>query len=184
MKKIIAFSGSNSSQSINQALINDLAKTINAEQQAATIKVIDIRDYPLPIYSQDIERESGHPAAVKELQAVLFEHDALLIASPEHNGSIPAVFKNTIDWLSRLVKPGKPFFGEEKKPVFLLSASPGAKGGATNLESIAKLMSRWGGDVKGQFSIGKFNTHFGEAGLDEATRAELLPALRQFIEQL
>ncbi len=184
MKKIIAFSGSNSSQSINQSLIRYLAKTFNTEQQAASITVIDIRDYSLPIYSPDAEQASGYPEAAKMLQALLFEHDAILLACPEHNGAMPAVFKNLIDWLLRLVEPGKPFFGDNKKPVFLLSASPGANGGSTNLANLAKLMPWWGGDVKGNISIGEFQSHFGEQGLDAATQAEVLPAVREFIEQL
>ncbi len=184
MKKILAFSGSNSSRSINQSLIKYVVKILNEEQQEVSIDVIDIRDYPLPIYSADIEREKGHPEVVKELQALIFGYDALLISCPEHNGAIPAAFKNTIDWLSRLVKPGKPFFGETKKPVFLLSASPGPNGGATNLTNLAKLMPWWGCDVRGNLSVGKFYDHFSEQGLDEETQEKVLPALREFIKEL
>ncbi len=184
MKKLLAFSGSNSSKSINQSLIKYVAKTLSEEQQEVLINVIDLRDYPIPIYSADIERESGHPEEVKKLQELIFEHDALLISCPEHNGAMPAVFKNMIDWLSRLVKPGKSFFGETKKPVFLLSTSPGPRGGSTSLTNLAHLMPRWGGDVKGEISIGKFYSHFDEEGLDKETSDKVLPPVRQFIQQL
>ncbi len=184
MKKVLAFSGSNSSKSLNQSLINYVAKVLNAEQKEVSIEVIDIRDYPMPIYSIDIEKESGYPEPAKQLQSLVFDHDALLIACPENNGAMPAIFKNMIDWISRMVEPGKSFFGEAKKPVFLLSASPGPNGGSTNLTNLAKLMPRWGADVKGNMSIGKFHKHISDEGLDEETQALVLPAVRAFIQEL
>ena len=152
MKKILAFSGSNNNQSINQNLIHMTASKVTKH----TVTVIDLNNYPMPIYSIEIEAQ-GIPEAVKQLRQVMLEHDALIIASPEHNGSMPAFLKNVIDWLSRAAQPGQPFFGETKKPVLLLSTSSGAGGGATNLNTMATLMPWWGGDVKGIYSLASYN---------------------------
>ncbi len=151
MKKILAFSGSSSSNSINQQLVR------MAATQAATaeVTVIDIRDFPLPVYSIDIEEADGFPDDAHKLKALFSEHDGFLISSPEHNGSMPAIFKNLIDWLSRM--GGKIF---QDKPVLLMSASPGGGGGRTNLANVETLMPWWGGQVVGTFSVGDFHNEF------------------------
>lgn len=151
MKKILAFTGSNHSQSIHQNLIDIAVEKFTKHD----VKVINLIDFPLPIYSLDIEAD-GIPEQVNKLRQVMNDHDALLIASPEHNGSMPAFLKNVIDWLSRVAEPGQPFFGETKKPVLLLSTSPGATGGANNINNMAALMPWWGGDVRGTYSLGSY----------------------------
>ena len=75
MKKILAFSGSNHSESIHQNLINITASKISKND----VTVIDLNDFPLPIYSLDIEA-AGIPEEVKKLRAIMVEHDALMIA--------------------------------------------------------------------------------------------------------
>ena len=75
-----------------------------------------------------------------------------MIASPEYNGSIPAAFKNVIDWISRV---NMKFLGD--KPVLLLSTSPGKNGGATNLAQMAKLLPWWGAQLVENQSFGNFN---------------------------
>lgn len=79
----------------------------------------------LPIYDGDIEA-AGMPEAVTALGAQLAAADGLVIVTPEYNYSVPGGLKNAIDWLSRLKDP-QPFKG---KPTLILSASPGAFGGA------------------------------------------------------
>ncbi len=76
----------------------------------------------IPMYNED-DCENGLPAAVEELRAKIAAADALLIATPEYNLSIPGVLKNAIDWVSR--PPDQPFEG---KPVAILGASPGRSG--------------------------------------------------------
>lgn len=177
MKKILAFSGSSSDQSINQLLVKLAASKVEGE----TVQVIDIRDYPMPLYNPDLEQSKGFPESALKLKQILAEHDALMIASPEHNGSMPAVFKNTIDWLSRMVEPMQPFFGDSKKPVLLLSTSPGPNGGATNLATLANLMPWWGGDVIATYSLGSFFDHFSEGTLSEQTDAEIKEVVERFV---
>lgn len=174
MKKILAFSGSNNSQSINNTLIQILAKKANQ----TTVDIIDLNDFNLPMYGIDVESR-GIPADALRLRAMLNAYDALIIASPEHNGSMPAFLKNVIDWLSR-IRQGAPFFGDEVKPVLLVSASPGANGGATNLKTMAKLMYHWGGDIKGSYSLGSFADKFQNGAFDTSTTAELDALMASF----
>lgn len=178
MKKILAFSASNSSKSINQTLVQLAADKISRHQ----VNIIDIRDFPMPIYSSDIEENEGFPDTAKAVRALFSEHDAFIIASPEHNGSMPAVFKNLIDWVSRLGDMETPMFGGklagDKKPVLLLSTSPGPTGGSTNLANLAQLMPWWGADIRGTYNLGSFYDYFSDAGLHHEKDQEL----REFVQ--
>ena len=164
MKKIIAFSGSNSANSINQQLVKTAAKLVND----AMVEVLDIRDYASPFFSIDLEKESGIPTIIQELREKLNEADGYMISSPEHNGSIPAYFKNMIDWLSRM---DMKVFGN--KPMLLMSTSPGKGGGATNLGNLQKLMPWWGGEVVSTFSLGSFHDKFKDGELGTLELKEL-----------
>ncbi len=152
MKKILTFSGSNSSASLNRKLV-ELAHS-KLETLGSTL--IDLREFSLPIYSIDIEKDTGIPSEVKRLRALFDEHDGFMIASPEHNGMMPAFFKNTMDWLSRI--EGLIF---QKKPVLLMSASPGPRGAAINLENMKNVIPHWGASVvHASFSMGNFYQNF------------------------
>ncbi|WP_282608154.1 NADPH-dependent FMN reductase [Pelagibius sp. Alg239-R121] len=172
MKKILAFSGSSSSRSINQKLVRAAAGHL----EPSNVTVIDIRDYPIPIYSIDIEEGEGFPENALRLRALFSEHDGFLISCPENNSSITVILKNVIDWMSRM--EGKIF---QEKPVVLMSTTPGKNGGRTNLEHMAKLMPWWGGSVVATFSLARFQDTFDvEAGAlrDAEQQAELLAAVK------
>ena len=172
MRRILAFSGSSSSRSINHQLV-----TWAAGQLGCEVTLVDIRDYPLPIYSIDIEEADGIPDNARTLRDMIHAHDGVLISCPEHNGAMPVIFKNLIDWMSRM--DGK-IFGD--KPVLLLSTSPGKGGGATNLKNLSTLVPWWGGIVVDAVSIGGFNdVSDREAGtLRDADKvAEVETALRK-----
>lgn len=151
MKKILAFSGSNSSKSINQALVASAAKLINN----AEVDVIDLRDYDAPIYSQDIEAESGMPERITKLFELISSYDALVIATPEHNGYITAFFKNTLDWLSRVNMKYL-----DGKDVVLLSTSPGGYGGANTVAKLSGTLAYTGANVVSTYSLGGFFDKF------------------------
>jgi len=80
----------------------------------------------IPLYDGDVEATSGVPAAAADLKEAIARSDGLILATPEYNGSIPGVFKNGIDWLSRPGSDIKRVFGS--KPVALFGASPGIFG--------------------------------------------------------
>lgn len=132
MKKILAFSGSLRADSFNQKLVKIAAE--GAREAGAQVTVISLKDFPMPLYDQDIEDASGKPEKAKELKKLFLEHDALLIASPEYNSMISAALKNAIDWVSRADSEDEQmlsaFLG---KTAAILSASPGGYGGARSL---------------------------------------------------
>ena len=151
MKNILAFAGSNSSVSINQQLLENIIGRI----QGHNIEMIKLTDYPLPIYSRDIEVNEGIPENVKKIKALIDSHDALVIAVNEHNGASSAFFKNNIDWLSRL----KRNFLEDKQ-ILLFSTSPGKRGAKSSLEYTRGIFVRFGGKVIESFSFPSFKDNF------------------------
>jgi len=178
MKKILTLSASNSINSINQILLNIVIEKISGHEIAKTY----LRDYPMPMYGIDEETEHGFPKNTLALRDVFAQYDAFIIASPEHNGAMPAVFKNTIDWLSRIADKDHPIFGN--KPVLLLSTSPGPNGGATNLQNLKNLMPWWGADLRGTYSLGSFYDHVKNASLPAQLDSELTQVIDDFVENL
>lgn len=175
MKKVLAFSGSNHSKSINQILVSFAAQKFTKHD----VTVINLNDYSMPLYGIDVQ-EQGFPDSAVQLRELMSGFDALVIASPEHNGSMPVFLKNTIDWLSRLTSPGKPFFGDTVKPVLLLSTSPGGTGGETNIKNMAELMPWWGGDVKSTFSLGGFYDKYTDGKFDQETEQAISDVVSAF----
>ena len=70
--------------------------------QGADVTRISLADYPLPIMDRTSRREKGIPENAFKLARLFAAHDAVLICTPEYNGSIPPLLKNTIDWVSRV----------------------------------------------------------------------------------
>jgi chromate reductase len=154
MKKVLAFTGSNSSKSVNRKLLEYAVKKV----QGLDVTVIDLRDFPAPIYSMDIEEGDGIPAEILQLRELFDRADGYMLSSPEHNGMMPAFLKNTMDWLSRT--EGKIF---QDKPVFVMSTSPGPRGGVTNLGNMETLFPHWGASsVTADFHLGSFYQNFDE----------------------
>jgi chromate reductase len=151
MKKIIAFAGSNSSTSINHALVSHVASTI----ENCDVTVLRLTDYPLPMYSEDIETKEGFPDALSSLAAIIKEADGVLISVNEHNGTISAFFKNVLDWLSRI--DGSYLSGAK---VILLSTSNGGRGGQTALSYLTAYYTRKKVAVVASVSFPSFSENF------------------------
>ncbi len=173
MKKIIAFSGSNSSKSINQQLIHAVAAMV----EKAEVEIISLRDYSAVIYGIDEEESNGFPSAMEALKDKLGEADGFVVSSPEHNGSMPAVLKNTIDWLSRMGR--KVFNG---KPTVFLSTSPGGRGGASVLQHLLAIMPHQGAEVIGGHSVGNFFDKMENGTLKDGEDKEQIAALINQLE--
>jgi NAD(P)H-dependent FMN reductase len=162
MKKILALAGSNHSKSINQQLINFTASLV----EGAEVKVLDIKDWEVPIYSIDMDPDQT-PERITELIQLIQDHDGFIISSPEHNGGTPAFFKNILDWLSRRAKA---VFAQ--KPILVMSTSPGKGGGATNRKFLEHTLPYQGARVVAAYSLPSFyenmkdgkviNEHLGE----------------------
>ncbi len=119
--KILLFAGSLRAASLNKKLVRFSDKILKNKPENDTT-VLDLQSLNIPVYDGDIEA-TGIPAGVLELAKQVEQAEAIIISSPEYNGSISSPLKNTIDWLSR-VKP----MPLTTKPILMLGASPGALG--------------------------------------------------------
>ena len=117
--KILAISGS-----LRKASTNTMALKAAQKLAPAGVEITIVDLSAIPMYNDDV-RAAGEPVSVTDLKAMVKAADAILIATPEYNFSIPAVLKNALDWMSR--PPETPFDG---KPVAILGASPGPVGTA------------------------------------------------------
>ena len=151
MKKILAFSGSNSSTSINSKLLEYTLGLITNHE----INNVDIRDYDMPIYGLDLEAKDGIPQKAHSFAKLLADCDGIVFACPEYNGFMPTAMKNIIDWVSRT---SRPIF--QNKPMLIMSTSPGPRGGSWNLDNMAEGFSYRGAEIKGKFSLASFNDNF------------------------
>lgn len=132
--KILAFAGSTRQDSFNKKVLAIAAE--GARNAGAEVTIIDLRDFPMPLYDGDFEKEHGIPENGKKLMDLMIEHHGFLIASPEYNSSVSGVLKNTIDWVSRPVKGMTPLKAFEGKVACLMSASDGALGGLRGLSAL------------------------------------------------
>jgi len=159
MPKILAFSGSIRRDSWNRKLIQIAVEAARAADGDVTL--IDLADYPLPLYNGDIEDKDGVPDNALRLKALFKEHDALLISSPEYNSSIPPLLKNTLDWVSREWRGESGLVPFQNKIAAILAASPGQFGGMRMLPHLRQILNTLGVLVlPGQFSLPHANQAF------------------------
>ncbi len=130
MATIVGIAGSLRKRSFNAALLKSAAEQA---PPSVTVKIASIAG--IPLYDGDVEAERGVPDQVTALKDVVVAADGLLLVTPEYNNSMPGVFKNAIDWLSRPPKDAGQVFGD--KPVALMGATPGV--GGTRLSQAAWL---------------------------------------------
>ena len=169
--RIAIIVGSNRRASINRALAIALTKL--APQFDFTFVGID----DLPIYGQDIE--APLPPAVARFKDEIAAADGLIVVTPEHNRSIPAVLKNAIDWGARP-------YGQNSwadKPVFVTGASPGAIATALGQHHLRYVLGVLGALVLGGEAYITFKPNLinekGEIG-DESTARFLRGFLDRF----
>ena len=167
---IVGISGSLRQGSLNGMLLHAAAAL---PLQDARIEIATIKG--IPLYDGDLEAASGLPQAVRDLKERIAAADGLLLVSPEYNNSIPGVFKNAIDWLSRPADDIPRVFGN--RPVALLGATPGS--GGTMLAQAAWLqvlrtlgMRFWAGP---RMQLSRAHKIFDESGrlTDEASAKRL-----------
>ncbi len=152
--KILAFGASNSKNSINKKFAAFAAQQITN----ATTEILDLNDFPMPIYSIDDEIEKGVPENAILFAEKIDNADLIIISFAEHNGSYSAVFKNIFDWISRV--PNRTAFGDKK--MFLLATSNGKMGAITVLNSAIARFPYNGGKVIAHFSLPNFSQNFDE----------------------
>lgn len=174
---IIAFAGSNSSKSINYQLVKFTASMVEGYETT----LLNMANYPFPLYSEDYETQKGFSNSMMELRDEIKASEGLIISVNEHNGSPSAFFKNLIDWISRLERK----FLEGKK-IMLMATSPGARGAIGSLEIVQKLLPRFGGEVVVTFSLPSFHQNFdaGKGIMDETLAEQHKNALNTFVSNI
>ena len=139
---VLAFAGSARADSYNAQLLHIAAE--GARSTGAEVTVLNMKDYPLPLFDQDLEQEQGTPENATRLKQLFLDHDGLLISSPEYNSSITPLLKNTIDWVSRSAEGEAPLAAYKGKVAALMAASPGGLGGLRGLVHVRSILSSIG----------------------------------------
>ncbi len=165
--RILAFSGSARRESLNRKFL--AVAVAGAREAGGEVTLINLSNYVLPLYDGDLEDAVGLPENAKKLIAVIKEHDALLIASPEYNSMITPLLKNTIDWCTR--DDVDPFSG---KVAAVISASPGGFGGVRSLVQAQQLLLKLGCHVvPGQCALPQAGKAFDADGKLLDARADM-----------
>jgi NAD(P)H-dependent FMN reductase len=123
MITIVGISGSLRKHSFNAGLLRAAA---DAVPEGCSLSIHSIQG--IPLYNADVEEADGIPPVVSDLKDQIAAADGLLMATPENNNSIPGVFKNALDWVSRPPEDRRRVFGN--LPIGLMGATPGAFGTA------------------------------------------------------
>ncbi len=151
-------SGSIRKASINTKLLAAMA--ILFEQADMETRFLNLADYDMPIYNEDLENEHGIPETTRKLAEDMRACAGILVATPEYNGSLPPLLKNVIDWTSRT---GLEHF---KSPVYGIAATtPGPLSGIMALRELHFILSRLGARiVPTTLGAGNASELFDEAG--------------------
>ena len=142
MPKILAFAGSTCTDSFNKKLMR-IAAT-GAREAGADVTVIDLRDFQMPLYDEDLEIQEGLPSSVSKIKEIMLTNQGFLISSPEYNSSISGVLKNTFDWTSRQGDDESPMSCFKDKVAGIMSASPGGLGGLRGLVHVRAILENMG----------------------------------------
>ena len=138
--KILVIPGSLRSGSLNAKLAAVAAHAL--AQQGAEITRISLSDFPLPIYDGDLQVKSGVPKNAVNLKRMMSGHHGVLIVTPEYNSSVPALVKNTIDWVSRVQDAHESRGQVFRERIFAIaSASGGRLGGTRALAALRLILS-------------------------------------------
>lgn len=175
MTTIIGISGSLRRGSYNTSLLRAAAQLMpsNAQLWIETIAGI-------PLYDGDLEAAEGIPQPVASLKEAVAAADGLLLVTPEYNNSLPGVFKNAIDWLSRPPADIPRIFGG--KPVALIGASPGGFGTILSQNAWLPVLRTLGADLwsEGRLLVSRVQGVFDQSGT--LTDAAIKDRLRDFLD--
>jgi len=138
--KILVIPGSLRSGSHNAKLA--MAAAYEFAQAGVDVTRISLGDFPLPLYDGDLQAKSGVPKNAVNLKRMIGSHHGVLIVTPEYNSSVPALVKNTIDWITRVQDPhearGQVF---REKPFAIAAASASRLGGTRALAALRLILT-------------------------------------------
>ena len=143
MVKILAFAGRARKDSLNKKLLKIAAA--GAEAAGADVTLVDLVDYEMPLFNQDLESEQGMRDKAGEFKRLMIAHDGFLIASPEYNSAFSPLLKTPIDWASRSESDEElPLVAYRGKTAAILATSPGGMGGMRGLVMLRMLLGNLG----------------------------------------
>jgi len=137
--RILFLAGSARKTSFNKTLARAAAQI--ASDMGADATCLDMADYPLPLFCEDLEAEQGIPEHALKLKKMFIQANGFILCCPEYNGSITPLLKNTIDWLSRPNEGEAPLACFKGKVAGLMAASPGSLGGLRGLVHVRAILS-------------------------------------------
>ena len=179
MTTILGLSGSLRSGSLNSSLLRAAVEEMPA---GATLEVGSIKG--IPLYDGDVEAAQGLPAPVVALKERVVAADGLLLVTPEYNNSLPGVFKNAIDWLSRPDADIARVFGG--RPVGVIGASPGGFGTLLSQTAWLPVLKtlRTAAYFGGRLQVSRAGDVFDKSGnlVDDRIREQLKKYLAGFCE--
>ncbi|MGD1848959.1 MAG: NADPH-dependent FMN reductase [Salibacteraceae bacterium] len=176
-KKIIAFGASNSQKSINKKF----AAFTAAQLQGVAVTLLDLNDFELPVYSVDLERQSGVPENALRVSQFIQDSDGIILSLAEYNGLYTSAFKNLWDWMSRL---GNPQIWHHK-PMFLQGTSPSKRPGSNVMKVSQELFPHFGGNIIASYHLPSFNHFFkNDQIVAPEEKAKFQQALQKFQELL
>lgn len=186
MARILAIAGSLRKHALSRRVMKPAVDGIRAA--GGEVTVIDLLDYPMPIYNEDDHARNGFDANALKVQDLLSEHDGLLISSPEYNGSIPGGLKNVIDWTSRKNEKYGVTQVFKNKWGAMIASSPGSFGGLRCLAHLRAVLSIMGVivlpmEIAVTFAAQKFDGD-GEEMTDEKTKQILETLGRTLVEMI
>jgi NAD(P)H-dependent FMN reductase len=180
--KILVIPGSLRSGSHNAKLA--MAAAYEFAQAGADVTRISLGDFPLPIYDADLQAKSGVPKNAVNLKRMIGAHHGVLIVTPEYNSSVPALVKNTIDWITRVQDPHEvraQVFRE--KPFAIAAASEGRLGGTRALAALRLILSACHATVvPNQLALSFADQAYDD--MDRLKKEADIEALRALVRQL
>ena len=117
------------------------------EEAGGSAELLELADYPMPMYDEDEETRSGLPEPVRAFKAKVVAAPGYIVCSPEYNGSLSPLLKNSLDWLSRQGDDPRPRAAYDGKVIGLMAASDGGLGGLRGLVHLRQILSNLGAHV-------------------------------------
>ncbi len=180
--KILVIPGSLRTGSHNVRLA--AAAAYEFAQAGVDVTRISLGDFPLPIYDGDLQAKSGVPKHAVNLKRMIGAHHGVLLVTPEYNSSVPALVKNTIDWITRVQDPqesrGQVF---RERPFAIAAASEGRLGGTRALAALRLILSACHAIViPNQLALSFANQAYDD--MDRLKNPADIEALRALVRQL
>lgn len=183
--KILVFAGSIRTGAFSGKTADVAQKEL--AMHGAEVTRISLADYPLPIMDQDLEKAEGIPENAYKLARQFNAHDAVLIATPEYNSSLPPLLKNAIDWVSRIkLDDGKPLRPLPGKVMAICCSSPGHFGGIRAASHLRQILAHIQVEViAAQCSVTNAEEAFDEHGefREERMRRSMTTVCKALVER-